>query len=104
MALVPYTNIEDGSLAKANDVNSRFGDTLGQVNGNLDAQNIKNRSITAELLAPDAISASWPIGSVYISVLADNPGPLLGGQWEVFATGRTLVGVDTGQTEFNAVS
>lgn len=45
----------------------------------------------------------YPIGSVYISVSATNPNILFGGAWEAFATGRTLVGIDTSQTEFNSV-
>ena len=103
MALVTYTNIEDGQEASANDINQRFGDTLAQVNGNLDATNIKNGSLTRQLFATDALSAMWPVGSVYISVSNTNPGSQLGGQWVEFATGRTLVGIDTTQTEFNSV-
>lgn len=44
-----------------------------------------------------------PINSIYISVDSTNPSTLFGGTWEAFATGRTLVGVDTSQTEFNTV-
>ncbi len=103
MGLVPYTNIEDSNAAEANDINTRFGDVLAQVNGNLDASNIKNSSITRELLAGDALLANWPIGSVYISVTNTNPSTYFGGSWVAFATGRTIVGIDTAQTEFNAV-
>lgn len=46
----------------------------------------------------------WPVGSVYISVSPTNPGTSMGfGTWVAFATGRTLVGIDTGQTEFDTV-
>ena len=45
----------------------------------------------------------YPIGSIYISVSNVNPSTLFGGTWIAFATGRTLVGVDTSQTEFNVV-
>mgnify|MGYP006921347001 CR=1 FL=1 len=46
----------------------------------------------------------WPVGSVYISVSSTNPGTSMGfGTWVAFATGRTLVGIDTGQTEFDTV-
>ena len=45
----------------------------------------------------------YPVGSVYISVSSINPSSLFGGTWESFGIGRTLVGVDTSQTEFNTV-
>ena len=45
----------------------------------------------------------WPIGSIYISVTNTNPSEWFGGTWEAFATGRTLIGIDTSQVEFNTV-
>lgn len=58
----------------------------------------KNVSIT-----PLDIYNLYPVGSIYISVINTNPSTYFGGTWEVFGTGRCLVGVDTSQTEFNAV-
>lgn len=50
------------------------------------------------------VNAVYPVGSIYISTSNTNPGTLLGvGTWSAFGTGRTLVGVDTSQTEFNTV-
>lgn len=45
----------------------------------------------------------YPVGSIYISVSSTNPGSIFGGAWVAFATGRTLIGVDAGQTEFDTV-
>ena len=45
----------------------------------------------------------YPVGSIYISVTNTNPGTIFGGTWVAFGTGRTLVGIDTSQTEFNTV-
>ena len=45
----------------------------------------------------------YPVGSIYISVNATNPSKWFGGTWQSFGSGRTLVGVDTSQTEFNTV-
>ena len=45
----------------------------------------------------------YPIGAIYLSVSDINPSQWFGGTWELIAQGRTLVGVDTTQTEFNTV-
>ncbi len=44
-----------------------------------------------------------PVGMVIITVTNTNPKKWFGGTWVAFATGRTLVGVDTSQTEFSTV-
>ena len=47
---------------------------------------------------------AFPIGSIFISVVSTNPGTLLGyGTWSAFGAGRTLVSLDSGQTEFDSV-
>lgn len=45
----------------------------------------------------------YPIGSIYTSVINTNPNTYFGGTWVAFGSGRTLVGVDAGQTEFDTV-
>lgn len=45
----------------------------------------------------------FPIGAIYLSVTNTNPSKWFGGTWEQIAQGRTLVGVDTTQAEFNTV-
>lgn len=46
----------------------------------------------------------WPIGSIFISVVATNPGTLLGfGTWSAFGTGRMLIAIDPGDTDFDTV-
>lgn len=48
------------------------------------------------------ISASWPVGSIYIGILSTNPGTLLGiGTWVAFGTGKVLVAFDGGDPDFN---
>lgn len=48
------------------------------------------------------VSAAWPVGSVFISVVATSPATLLGfGAWAAFGAGRVLVGVDAGDADFD---
>lgn len=63
--------------------------------------NVDNTSDATKLAA--TLLAVYPVGAIYISVSSTNPGTLFGGTWVAFATGRTLVGIDTGQTEFDTV-
>lgn len=46
----------------------------------------------------------YPVGSIYISTNARNPGQYLGGTWDSYGEGRTLVGVDINNTEFSQAS
>lgn len=45
----------------------------------------------------------YPVGSIYLSVNNTNPTKWFGGTWELIAQGRTLVGVDTNDADFNTV-
>lgn len=62
-----------------------------------DIENIVSQAVSAALLA------GHPIGSIEVNVSGDNPGTYLGGTWESFGTGKTLVGIDASQTEFNTI-
>ena len=62
-----------------------------------DITNIVNQAVTASKLA------IYPVGAVYISVDDTSPATLFGGTWTAFATGRTLVGIDTGDSDFDTV-
>jgi len=46
----------------------------------------------------------YPIGSIYISIVDTDPNTLFGyGTWAAFGTGRTLVGIDATDTDFDTV-
>ena len=57
--------------------------------------------LQAALNAKTTLLAVWPIGSVYTSIAATNPSTLFGGNWEAFGAGRVMVGLDSGDTDFD---
>lgn len=62
-----------------------------------------NPSLGGFLQVNGECGAYYPIGAIYLSVNDTDPGILFGGTWEQIAQGRTLVGVDTNDTDFNTV-
>lgn len=82
--------------------NSGIQNVIPAVNTAVNTAN--NAANTAEQVKVemDAITNKiWPVNSIYINTVNVNPSTFLGGVWVPFATGKTIVGVDTGQTEFN---
>lgn len=52
----------------------------------------------------DLILMVYPVGSILITTYATNPGAIFGvGTWVAFGTGRTLVGIDAGDVDFDTV-
>ena len=49
------------------------------------------------------INSNFMVGSVYITVVNTNPGTIFGGTWVLFGEGKTLVGVNTSDADFNTV-
>lgn len=49
------------------------------------------------------INKIYPVGSIFITTVNTNPSTYLGGTWVEFATGKTLVGIDTNDTDFDTV-
>lgn len=47
------------------------------------------------------IDQIYPIGSIYISVNSNDPSIYFGGEWERCANGRTLIGVNESDNDFN---
>ena len=50
------------------------------------------------------LDKAYPIGSIYISIDNTDPSELFGGTWETYAEGKTLVGVDSSDTNYNSVN
>lgn len=65
---------------------------------------VKPQGITStELAASERWQNAYPIGSIYINASnSTNPSTLLGfGTWAAFGAGRVLVGIDSGDTDFD---
>lgn len=72
MGLISISNIVEGTLAKAADVNSRVASILGVLNGNIDAANIKASSIGSTQLANSSVTAAKIVdGTITRSKLAN---------------------------------
>ncbi len=58
-------------------------------------------------LKNDMLDEMYPVGSIYLSTsitTASDVAKKFGGTWEAYGSGRTLVGVNTSDTNFNTVS
>lgn len=53
-------------------------------------------TVLGDIVAPMFLNKIFPVGAVYITYDKKNPGTFLGGTWEQFGQGRTLVGEGTG--------
>lgn len=69
-------------------------------NGNLMVNSI---SFNGEQSDYGIFNLVYPVGSIYTSVNPTNPSTFFGGTWEAFGTGRTLVGIDENDSNFNTV-
>lgn len=49
------------------------------------------------------LDSVYPIGSVYISANGANPNEIIGGTWEEFATGRTLIGYNPDDDDLKTI-
>ena len=109
-------NLLDGVTANTTELNYVDVATLGTAeaskavtaDANKDITGIRNLTITGALSAGSGLvtmSDIYPVGSIYINAaVATNPGTLLGfGTWVAFGTGRTMVGIDASQTEFDTL-
>jgi hypothetical protein len=87
--LANYVRKEVGKGLSSNDYTSLEKAEVAKVKDKLDKASL--------------LDLTYPVGSIYMSASNVNPSNLFGGTWEEFAKGKTLIGVDTSQTEFNTV-
>lgn len=66
------------------------------------ASNVLKRLTWANIKANMSLYI-YPVGAIYTSVVSTSPATLFGGTWSAFAAGRVLVGIDSGDTDFDTV-
>ena len=109
-------NLLDGVTANTTELNYVDVATLGTAeaskavtaDANKDITGIRNLTMTGTLTVGGntaaTLQAVYPVGSIYINAsVSTNPATLLGfGTWTAFGAGRVMVGVDSGDTDFDA--
>ena len=92
---IPDKTLPTGSMDILGDVHAE------NVNVNsVDSDEIKIQGVE---IVSTILNKVYPIGSIYMSVNNVNPSEFLGGTWQQIAQGRTLVGVDDNDEDFNTV-
>lgn len=116
-----YTLINFGKDGKSLTFFGQDGNTANQltVNGTLKVNSISENTSSSRVLVDNGStiqyrdwsklvssikSAMYPVGSVYITYNNVNPSTFLGGTWERFGQGRTLVGEGTGNDGSTSMS
>lgn len=69
-----------------------------------DANQKDTLTVLGDIVAPMFLNKIFPVGAVYITYDNNNPGNFLGGTWERFGQGRTLVGEGTGNDGSTSMS
>ena len=109
-------NLLDGVTANTTELNYVDVATLGTAeaskaitaDANKDITGIRNITMTGTLTVGGntaaTLQAVYPVGSIYINAsVSTNPATLLGfGTWTAFGAGRVMVGLDSGDTDFDA--
>lgn len=102
-----FNAIATASATKANANNATLtGNPTAptQSAGNSSTRIATTAFVQAAVTAAMVNGHAYPVGSIYTSISSTNPATLLGvGTWAAFGAGRTLVGLDASQTEFDTV-
>ena len=115
-ALIPG---DPNKIVKGAEIDDEFSNIQTAVNSKAD---LLSATLTGTPLAPTAVfgtnttqiattafvqaalSALYPVGTIYTSTVATNPASTFGfGTWEAFGAGKVLVGQDTGDTSFDTL-
>ena len=108
-------NLLDGVTANTTELNYVDITTLGTAqaskavtaDANIDITGVRNLTLSGTLTigsnTATTIQAVYPVGSIYINAaVSTNPATLLGfGTWAAFGAGRVMVGIDSGDSDFD---
>jgi hypothetical protein len=106
--IVKGTEIDDEFDAIQTAVNSKANSASPALTGTPTAPTAAFGTDTTQVATTSfvqaAISAAYPVGSIYISTIATNPATTFGfGTWVEFGAGKVLVGQDAGDTAFDTL-
>jgi len=104
-----------GSVILSSEHNTNYDTIYDDYNGGITNANISGSAAiadtklaqitTASKIAGSALNNAYPVGSIYMNAaVATNPSTLLGfGTWTTFGAGKVVIGLDTGDTDFDTV-
>ena len=70
---------------------------------NADLLNSFETKIDAKVSRSELLDLVYPVGAIYLSISSANPKTIFGGEWERWANGKFIVGVDANDTDFSTV-
>ncbi len=101
-----FSAIETAVNTKA-DINGDAGESFAATTASTgtNTSQVATTAFVQNTVTAATINAlTYPVGSIYTSVVATNPATLLGvGTWAAFGAGKVMVGIDSGDTDFDTV-
>ena len=92
------------SLSGAITGNTQFdgsGNVTLSTTSNISTANISDFATASASASAAGALAAYPVGAIFASTVATSPAVSLGGSWISFGAGRVLVGLDSGDADFN---
>lgn len=101
----PVTIPKTGAVSLSTGISTTNITASGTITGSkaIDFTQIEADTVVATKIQATKWEGVFPVGAVYISLTTINPSVYFGGTWVTFGQGRTLVGVNTSDSSFNAV-
>lgn len=85
------------------DFGGNKGVNAGNASSSTDFATLGNVDIETGAIIDPIINLIYPIGALLITTKSDDPSTYLGGTWAAFGTGKTIIGIDLADTDFDTV-